>query len=60
MTSGLVQGLTKRLTFYEAAKLAEAEPYRLYFPEEAARHIVDSPLYTRISEVLQTQDDAVR
>ena len=46
-----VAGLRKVNSFYDAAGLADIQ-WRLNFPEESARHIVDSPLYQRIAEEL--------
>ena len=53
-----VAGLRKVNSFYDAARLSDI-PWRLNFPEESARHIVDSILYKRISEELHAQHEAV-
>ena len=53
-----VAGLRKVNSFYDAARLSDI-PWRLNFPEESARHIVNSLLYQRIAEELHAQHEAV-
>ena len=40
-----VAGLPARLSFEQAYNLDAKAPFRLYFPEESARHVVDSLLF---------------
>ena len=39
-----------KLSFEQAYNLDVKTPYRLYFPEESARHIVDSVLFKKIQD----------
>ena len=56
----VVAGLPAKRSFEQAYILDAAAPYRLYFPEESARHVVDSLLFKKIQETLGGQDDEIR
>ena len=45
-----VAGLPAKLSFEQAYNLDAKAPYRLYFPEETARHVVDSLLFKKIQD----------
>ena len=54
--SAVVQGLPLRHNFYTAQNEAATPWSRLYFPEEASYHAVNSLLFKRLQETLETQD----
>ena len=56
--TAVVAGLRTNSSFDDAARLADI-PWRLNFPEESARHVVNSQLYQRIAEELNAQHEAV-
>ena len=55
-----VSGLPAKLSFEQAYNLDAQAPYRLYFPEESARHVVDSLLFKRIQETLGGQAEEIQ
>ena len=58
--TAVVAGLPAKRTFEQAYNLDAEAPYRLYFPEQSARLIVNNPLFKRVQETLAMQDDKVR
>ena len=55
-----VSGLPAKLSFEQAYNLDAQAPFRLYFPEESARHVVDSLLFKRIQETLGGQAEEIQ
>ena len=55
----MVQGLPLRNNLFTAQKEAATPWSRLYFPEEASYHAVNSVLYKRLQETLGEQDRAI-
>ena len=58
--TAVVQGLPLRHNFYTAQKEAATPWSRLYFPEEASYHAVNSVLFKRLQETLETQDREIQ
>ena len=57
--TAVVQGLPLRNNFFTAQKEAATPWSRLYFPEEASYHAVNSLLCKRLQETLGEQDRAI-
>ena len=55
-----IAGLLAKLPSEQAYKLDAKAPYRLYFPEESARHVVNSVLFKRTQETLGGQGEEIR
>ena len=53
--AAVVNGLPLRYNFFTAHKEADTPWNNLYFPEQAATHVVNSVLYKRLQETLDEQ-----